>query len=55
MYLVPVAVVLCGVAVILEHFRDGTLVDSLKAELPFSQLQKTPAHRTNMHSSNHLT
>lgn len=47
MYLVPVAVMLCWMAVILEHFGDGALIDTLKTELPFSQLQKTPAHRTN--------
>lgn len=36
--LVPVAVVLCGMAVILEDFRNGALVDALQTELPLAQL-----------------
>lgn len=28
---------LCGMAVILEDFRDGALVDALQTELPLTQ------------------
>lgn len=38
--LVPVAVVLGGVAVILQHLGDGALVDALQTELPLAQLQE---------------
>lgn len=40
--LVPVAVVLGGMAVILQDFGDGALVDALQTELPLPQLQETP-------------
>lgn len=41
--LVPVAVVLCGMAVILQDFGDGALVNALQTELPLSQLEETSA------------
>lgn len=43
--LVPVAVMLRGMAVILQDFGDGTLVNALQTELPLSQLQETSAQR----------
>lgn len=43
--LVPVAVVLRGMAVILQDFGDGALVNALQTELPLSQLQETSAQR----------
>lgn len=43
--LVPVAVVLRGMAVVLQDFGDGALVNALQTELPLSQLQETSAWR----------
>lgn len=40
--LVPVAVVLRGVVVVLQHFGDGALINALKTELPLTQLQEAP-------------
>lgn len=39
--LVPVAVMLSGMAVILQNLGDGALIDALQTELPLSQLQET--------------
>lgn len=35
-YLVPVAVMLCGVTVVLKHFGYSAFVDALKTQLPFT-------------------
>lgn len=47
--LVPVAVVLRGMAVILQDFGDGALVNALQTELPLTQLQETSAQRKQEH------
>ena len=48
-HLVPVAVVLGGVAVVLQHLGDGALVDALEAQLPLAQLQETPGGEHHTH------
>lgn len=35
-HLVPVAVMLCGVTVVLKHFGYSAFVDALKTQLPFT-------------------
>lgn len=47
--LVPVAVVLGGMAVILQDLGDGALVDALQTKLPLPQLQETSTWKKGRH------
>lgn len=44
--LVPVGVVVCSCGIILQHSRDGVLIDPLQTLLPLAQLQVTPIHNS---------